>query len=49
MKAIACKRVVFHALIDDADVPMSRGFLVRNHMIEFPDLQRSGIALIIEA
>jgi len=49
VKALGCKRVVFSALIDDADVPMGRGFLVRNYAVQFPDLQRGGIAFIIEA
>jgi len=49
MKAVGGKRVVFTALIDNADVPMGCSFLIGHYAVQFPYLQRSWVSFIIEA
>ncbi len=49
MKAVDCKCVILTTLIDNANVSMGSSFHIRNYPVQFPNLQRCWIALIVEA
>jgi hypothetical protein len=42
-------KIVLPGLIDYSDLPKFRGLLVRNHLVEFTEFQRSWVTLIIDA
>jgi hypothetical protein len=49
VEAVGCKRIIFTALVHDANVAVGFTFLIRDHLIEFPHLKRGFVPLIVKA
>ena len=49
MKATCCERVVFSALIYNSHVAMCSSLIIGDYSVQFPDLKRSFVSLVIKA